>query len=213
MEKTPRYQLSQWEKTDRILMEDFNADNANLEAALTALNTEVGKKAEASALNSAKSALQTEDARLNSVKLQLVDLGSVTLNVPGGTRMEQTAINGALLGQCAVAFLDVTASRALGESVGVLANGSGSMAFRNTSDYYRGLTLLRSNATSRLIFFPLGDPDSRVTCLCLSVAPSVAYSDCTFRGFTNVGLYANGSGSPTLLEGTVQFHMWGLKGM
>lgn len=210
MEKTPRYQLSQWEKTDRILMEDFNADNANLEAALTALNT---GKADLAAFNSAKSAFQKEDARLNSVKLQLVDLGSVTLNVPGGTRMEQTAINGALLGQCAIAFLDVTASRALGESVGVLANGSGSMVFRNTSDYYRGLTLLRSNATSRLIFFPLGDPDSRVTCLCLSVAPSVAYSDCTFRGFTNVGLYANGSGSPTLLEGTVQFHMWGLKGM
>ena len=35
MEKTPVYDLSQWEKSDRILMEDFNADNANLEAALS----------------------------------------------------------------------------------------------------------------------------------------------------------------------------------
>lgn len=62
MEKTPKYDLSQWSRSDRILMEDFNRDNANLETALTALaagqaaetarvNTELAKKAEASALN------------------------------------------------------------------------------------------------------------------------------------------------------------------
>lgn len=33
---TANYSLSQWESTDRILMEDFNADNAKLDAALTA---------------------------------------------------------------------------------------------------------------------------------------------------------------------------------
>jgi hypothetical protein len=27
---TENYQLSQWERSDRILMEDFNADNAKL---------------------------------------------------------------------------------------------------------------------------------------------------------------------------------------
>lgn len=31
---TEHYNLSQWEKTDKILMEDFNADNAKLDAAL-----------------------------------------------------------------------------------------------------------------------------------------------------------------------------------
>ena len=34
MTKTTNYQLNQWEKTDRVMMEDFNADNAKLEAAL-----------------------------------------------------------------------------------------------------------------------------------------------------------------------------------
>ena len=34
MTKTTNYQLNQWEKTDRILMEDFNADNAIIDAAL-----------------------------------------------------------------------------------------------------------------------------------------------------------------------------------
>ena len=34
MNKTANFQLNQWEKTDRVMMEDFNADNAKLDAAL-----------------------------------------------------------------------------------------------------------------------------------------------------------------------------------
>lgn len=34
MNHTEHYQLSQWEKSDRILMDDFNADNAKIDAAL-----------------------------------------------------------------------------------------------------------------------------------------------------------------------------------
>ncbi len=36
MNKTQNYQLSQWEKSDKVLMEDFNADNAKIDAALKA---------------------------------------------------------------------------------------------------------------------------------------------------------------------------------
>ena len=39
MNQTPNYQLNQWEKTDRIQMEDFNADNAKIEAAIKNLET------------------------------------------------------------------------------------------------------------------------------------------------------------------------------
>ena len=35
--QTPNYALSQWERDDRVLMEDFNADNAKIDAALAAL--------------------------------------------------------------------------------------------------------------------------------------------------------------------------------
>ena len=34
MTKTANYQLNQWEKSDRIQMEDFNADNTKIDAAL-----------------------------------------------------------------------------------------------------------------------------------------------------------------------------------
>ena len=36
MQHTQNYQLSRWEKDDRIMMEDFNADNARIDAALAA---------------------------------------------------------------------------------------------------------------------------------------------------------------------------------
>ena len=34
--QTPNYQLSQWEKSDKVLMDDFNADNAKIDAAIKA---------------------------------------------------------------------------------------------------------------------------------------------------------------------------------
>ena len=37
MKQTQNYHLSQWEKTDRIKMEDFNGDNEKIDAALNGL--------------------------------------------------------------------------------------------------------------------------------------------------------------------------------
>ena len=36
MTKTTNYQLNQWEKSDRVMMDDFNADNQKIDAALKA---------------------------------------------------------------------------------------------------------------------------------------------------------------------------------
>ena len=47
---TEHYSLSQWERTDKVQMEDFNADNAKIDSAL---------KAEADARSAADAALQT----------------------------------------------------------------------------------------------------------------------------------------------------------
>ena len=47
MEHTTNYQLSQWETTDRILMADFNADNAKIDAALAAHDAALASKADA----------------------------------------------------------------------------------------------------------------------------------------------------------------------
>ena len=51
---TPNYQLSQWERDDRILMEDFNADNAKIDAAI---------KAEAEVRAALKSSIRMRSSR------------------------------------------------------------------------------------------------------------------------------------------------------
>ena len=69
---TPNYGLSQWERTDAVLMEDFNADNARIDTALNALETST-----AWALRGKLSAAQN---------LHMRDVGSqlsgVTLSMP-----------------------------------------------------------------------------------------------------------------------------------
>lgn len=58
--QTPNYKLSQWSKSDRIQMEDFNADNAKLDAAL---------KSEADARCTADSAINTQLARKGNCRI------------------------------------------------------------------------------------------------------------------------------------------------
>ena len=48
--QTANYQLSQWAKSDQVKMEDFNADNAKLDAALGALTETAATHAAALAL-------------------------------------------------------------------------------------------------------------------------------------------------------------------
>lgn len=43
MQKTSNYNLNQWESTDPVRREDFNADNAAIDAALGSLNAAMGQ--------------------------------------------------------------------------------------------------------------------------------------------------------------------------
>ena len=47
MNKTANFQLTQWEKTDRILMEEFNSDNEKIDTALKASADNVASAAAA----------------------------------------------------------------------------------------------------------------------------------------------------------------------
>ena len=57
MTKTTNYQLNQWAKSDRVMMDDFNADNAKIDAAL---------KANADAIAAETTARVAGDAALQS---------------------------------------------------------------------------------------------------------------------------------------------------
>ena len=58
MDKTSNYNLNQWSKEDRVLMEDFNADNAKLDAAIDQVDGRVDGLAESKADKTAVTALQ-----------------------------------------------------------------------------------------------------------------------------------------------------------
>ena len=55
MTKTEHYQLNQWDAADPIRREDFNSDNAAIDAALAAIRQAAESKAEQSALEKIKS--------------------------------------------------------------------------------------------------------------------------------------------------------------
>ena len=60
--QTPNYKLSQWEKSDRIQMEDFNADNAKIDAAI---------KAEADARAAGDAALNTALSKKGNLRVEI----------------------------------------------------------------------------------------------------------------------------------------------
>jgi len=61
--KTQNYQLNQWVKSDQVKMEDFNADNAKIDAALAS-------KASTSALNSLQSVVNGKASTAALTELQ-----------------------------------------------------------------------------------------------------------------------------------------------
>ncbi len=85
MHQTSQYHLNQWVPEDRILREDFNRDNANVEAGLVALGTRLG--AEEAARAAAVSAERT-------AREQAVSSASAQLNAAKADRTELSALSG-----------------------------------------------------------------------------------------------------------------------
>jgi len=82
MKQTTNHQLNQWDKTDRIQMEDFNADNAKIDAALAA-----EAAAREAAVATEASAREAGDAAVPLVKVADVTLQAAAsqFDVPVGT--------------------------------------------------------------------------------------------------------------------------------
>ena len=67
---TTNYSLNQWVKSDQVKMEDFNADNAKIDAALKAHDTALASKASTSALNSLKTTVNGKASTSALTELQ-----------------------------------------------------------------------------------------------------------------------------------------------
>lgn len=83
MNKTANFQLTQWEKTDRIMMEDFNRDNAAIDAAL---------KSNADAMAAETAAREAADTALGKkAGLQLIE--TAVFSGKGKSSVAQLSIN------------------------------------------------------------------------------------------------------------------------
>ena len=73
MNYTENYQLNQWEQSDRVLMEDFNADNAKLDAALKANADAVTELSNRSRFTKLKEFTSTEASSFLEIYLNDID--------------------------------------------------------------------------------------------------------------------------------------------
>lgn len=126
MNKTEKYQLNQWEKTDRIQMEDFNHDNAKIEAALTEQAAVLETKASQSELAAAR----------QWVKIAEVTAASVT--IPNVAQYRQLRV-----------FLDFTG----GYQCSIKWNGTSMIGLQGTDRYS---VLARAVGVADIIPLPLG---------------------------------------------------------
>lgn len=126
MNKTGKYQLNQWELTDRIQMEDFNSDNAKIDAAL----------AEQAAALDTKASKAELAAAIPWVKVTEVTATSVT--IPNVAQYQQLRV-----------FWDFTS----GYQCNVKWNGTSMMKLQGTATYS---VLGRTVGVMDIIPLPLG---------------------------------------------------------
>ena len=71
--QTTNYKLNQWQPEDKVLREEFNADNSKVEAALTGLAGQIGTKASQAEMDGVKTQLAAKAAQasLDSLSSQL----------------------------------------------------------------------------------------------------------------------------------------------
>lgn len=114
MNKTQKYDLSQWELTDRVEMKDFNADNAKIEKALTALDGKLG-----SARSGLEGKLDSAVADLNRRKLELITLLDETRTFTGNTNAWVVQMNSEDFARSVAVFVNIQCSSSIECQLGV----------------------------------------------------------------------------------------------
>lgn len=209
MRKTEHYQLNQWEKTDRILMEDFNGDNAKLDAALAALRALSASESARleGALAAAQNALNADIQRLDAGKLRFDVLLEQSVTASGDASLN-LPVNGALLSQCALAAVDIQlpsfGNCCLGFNGSLGGYWTPSIPSGTSSG---GLAMLTSGRLSRLLFFPMKRGGAPVTCF---MAGGGIYLGYTIHSYNNLNYLQLREVNGNSLTGTVGLRVAGI---
>ena len=175
MNHTQTYKLSQWEKTDRILMSDFNADNAKIETALSAL---VGTQtAESARLDAAVAAAEAKIAPAIENRLKVKTLAEYTATASNNYELP-IAINGLPLGQSLFFIAEVTAHDK--ETVYLDIPGGGGSFMAHAEAWGK----------CRILFLPLRDPDAVVFGVNLAISGQSGMATRAYRALNQLNLRA-----------------------
>ena len=186
MQKTTNYQLNQWVKSDRIQMEDFNSDNAKIDAAL---------KSNADAVAAETAAREAADTELGKkAGLQLISSGTVSSDA---YNVSVDLSN--------IAFGDW---KTIYVSVKPVLNSEATMEV-TVNNRLHGAIISKVNAPFRVILLPLHDAE-------FSCCGSIQYngivnfqsSHYTFQQTSSLEFYA--SSSQVIKAGTT-YTIWGEK--
>lgn len=107
LNQTNHYQLSQWEPTDRILMENFNGDNQKIDAALKANAEAIAAKADADTLRYVKICEKVTESAAAAVDLIVSDVDftqylkvELFARIPGMSKTVNIRVNNIADGYC-----------------------------------------------------------------------------------------------------------------
>ena len=143
MNKTQNYKLNQWEKSDRVLMEDFNADNAKIDAAIHEADSRL--TAAVAAERSARvSAVQAARDACPLVVLRSVTLTGNTSNYA----LDLTGFDWEDYAEVMICMLLKSADH--GATVKVLLNGQSGIA------YYASRSSGNQEYLNSMVLYPYG---------------------------------------------------------
>lgn len=196
MKKTEHYQLSQWDLSDPIRMDDFNSDNKRIDDALASLavlasgdalaaetkriDGELAKKAPASDLAAAKSSLEAAISGLEAKKLEAVTLLDTTYTLTGTS--VNIPVSSLKLGQYAVVSLEIFGSLPSGTSLSV-NSGKGTCYYTTGGSGNGHIALVSGNA--QLLLFPMKNDAKTVSSICWSSGVSFGISGVAYSSLSN----------------------------
>lgn len=186
MNKTTNYELNQWEKTDRILMDDFNRDNTTIDAAIKAEADRVAGLPHGTLLCGGATEADVEQVNLDVSQVDWSQYLMAVVEVQGTKPLNvRLYINGSSDSGCLYAH------------VGSSASSSGGIAYLGSicSAYYVTIPVLYSGGHS----FPAVNPTPDGT---------FGYCSKTLDSLTALTLEPNNS--TTIPAGTV-VRLWGVR--
>ena len=185
MNQTSNYQLNQWQLHDRVMMQDFNADNAKIDAALHALDTAVDAKADQTALT----ALQTTVNQVsNRAGAKLITSGTV----PSDTQTFRIPLTGVDWSQWKAVHLTAYLKGASVVSIGTAANSvQGSL----------------SGSHAHLLFYPMFDKEHAAVALQISNSSFISFQR-LFKDLPELWLVVYNS---NIIKAGTYYKIWGEK--